>query len=524
MHEEGTMQTSRDQQAAMKNISDREAQMMVHKLRPTQNAFLDFIVDAAPTLNQIGIVRHAAANRFRRILRQAAEREIAEGHRTPGVIHDRRDMGLAIVDTVERTLAEDRLSPATVDRFMNVLVKDVLIHKGDRATKAAFKDQHGSAPPAFIVISPGKGCNLRCVGCYAASDHENINLPWPVFERLVDQVRDLWGSRFIVLSGGEPLVYRDEGKGILEMAAAHPEMFFMFYTNGTLITDAVAAQMAEMGNIMPAVSVEGMREQTDARRGKGIFDKVLAAMASLREHKVAFGISMTATRYNADMLLSDRVIDYFFGAQGAIFGWLFHYMPIGRDFTLDLMPTPAQRHQLWAQAWHHIRTRGIFLADFWNGGTIVHGCLSAGRSRGYFYVDWNGNLSPCVFVPYAPLNVNQLFAENKTLNDAWTHPFFADLRRWQHNYGFDEDGMRNGCRNWLMPCPIRDHHGEFRAMLNAHEPEPMDDNAAAALQDQGYYDGMVAFDRDLAREMDPIWEMRYQDGRLDVPDDMLTGR
>lgn len=233
---------------------------------------------------------------------------------------------------------------------------------------------------------------------------------------------------------------------------------------------------------------------------------------------------MTATRYSADMLLSDRVIDHFFGAQGAILGWLTHHMPIGRDFTLDLMPTPAQRRPLWAQAWHHIRARGIFLADFWNGGTIVRGCLSAGRSRGCFYVDWNDNLSPCVFVHYVPLNHDQLVAENKTLNDARTHRFFADLRRWQHSYGFDEDGIRNGCRSRFMPCPIRDHHGEFRAILNAHEPAPMDDNAAAALQDQGHNDSLVAFDRDLAREMGPGWEMGYQDGRLDVPDDILTGR
>lgn len=489
----------------------------------TDKPFLNLVIDAALTLGRFEPIRRAAAKHFRHKLREDAEHQLLEGRRTPGVIRDRRDLGLAIVDTVERAFAEDRLSSATIDRLMKVLVKDMLIHRGDQRIRAAFRDRYGSTPPSFMVISPGKGCNLRCAGCYAASDRTQINLPWSVFERLVTQIRDLWGSRFVVVSGGEPLVYRDEGKGLLDMAAAHPEMFFMFYTNGTLITDGVAARMAELGNAMPAISVEGLREQTDARRGAGVFDRILAAMDALREHKVVFGVSMTATRHNADMLLSDEVIDHLFVEQGALFGWVFHYMPIGRDITLDLMPTPAQRHKLWAQAWHHIRDRGIFLADFWNGGTIVHGCLAAGRPGGYVYVDWNGNMSPCVFMPYAPVNVKELFARGQTINDAWMDPFFADLRRWQENYGFKEEGMRDGCRSWLCPCPIRDHHADFRAILDAHGPTPLDENAAAALKDPGYYEGMVAFDRALADEMDPIWKAHYQNGLLKPVDGVSTG-
>lgn len=469
----------------------------------------EILTTVLPKLTKIPLLRKTTADKFRKNLRENAEQKINEGFLTPGVAYDRRDFGSALVDTVERALAEDRLSPQTMDRAFKVLVGEAMIGQGDQAVKAVFREQHGQDPPSFLVISPGKGCNLRCKGCYAASDHEVKNMAWPVFEKLVSQVRDLWGGRFIVISGGEPLCYRDQGKGILDMAKAHPEVFFMFYTNGTHITDSVAERMGRLGNIMPAISVEGLREETDNRRGKGVFDRILDAFANLRKHKVLFGLSMTATKDNAHMLLSDEVIDFYFQEQGAFFTWVFHYMPIGRDYTLDLMPTPEQRHELYEQAWKQIREKKIFIADFWNSGTMVSGCISSGRSGGYFYVDWNGNMSPCVFVPYSPLNVYDLFAKDKTINDAWKHPFFADLRQWQKDYGCQPGPMPKNCGNWLTPCPIRDHHAAFRAILDRNNPVPIDAGAAAALCDESYREGLIQFDEALWEEMDPVWEQKY---------------
>ena len=96
--------------------------------------------------------------------------------------------------------------------------------------------------------------------------------------------------------------------------------------------------------------------------------------------------------------------------QGALYGFIFQYMPIGRSFTLDLMPTPQQRLWMWRRSWEIIRERQIFLADFWNHGTLSQGCISAGRDNGggYLYVDWNGAVSPCVFMPYSPVNINDV--------------------------------------------------------------------------------------------------------------------
>ena len=42
-----------------------------------------------------------------------------------------------------------------------------------------------------------------------------------------------------------------------------------------------------------------------------------------------------------------------------------------------------------------------------------------GRAGGYFHVNWNGDVAPCVFCPYAPKNINEVFENGGTLNEFW---------------------------------------------------------------------------------------------------------
>lgn len=70
--------------------------------------------------------------------------------------------------------------------------------------------------------------------------------------------------------------------------------------------------MANLGNIIPMISLEGWREKTDARRGKGVFDKVMAAFDLLYEEGVIYGASLTATKENCEEVTSDEFMDFLF--------------------------------------------------------------------------------------------------------------------------------------------------------------------------------------------------------------------
>ncbi len=468
------------------------------------NLGTEILVHTGPGIARIHPLRRAVTQKIEADLIRQFQQKRATSHFPPGVDEDRTLIGLSVLHTAERALVEHDLSPATRRALFKILIQKLMLEGTDPGTAGQFEATHGTRPPLFLLLSPSKACNLHCIGCYADSDDKEKKLDWPTVDRVITEAKTLWGSHFFAISGGEPLAYRSEGKGILDIAEKHPDCFFIMYTNGTLITDQVANRMAQLGNLTPALSLEGWRTKTDARRGKGIFDRVVETMERLRKAGVLFGVSLTPTRYNAEEILSDEFVDFCFSEQGALYGFMFQYMPIGRSITLDLMPTPDQRLWMWKRSWELIRERHIFLADFWNHGTLSQGCLSAGgySGWGYFYVDWNGSVSPCVFMPYSPLNIHDLYAKKKNLNDLWGEPFFASLRNWQKSY-------RQANGNWLQPCPIRDHHAEFRKLQAQFEPEPLDENARAALLDPEYAKGLEEYDRTYQRMSDPIWKTHY---------------
>ncbi len=480
------------------------------------NTVLSTVAYAGPTLFRVGPLRRAVIRAVERELPKALEVQRARMERPPGVYEDRATMHRALFRTFERAICDRNLAPAVLRKAVRNLIHRAVIEQGDRTAATAFYKQYGQDPPSFLLISPGKACNLHCTGCYADSGSNAEKLDWDTFDRIITEAKTLWGALFIVISGGEPFAYRSQGKGLLDVIEKHDDCFFMAYTNGTLIDDRVAERLAQAGNLSPAISVEGWRARTDARRGPGVFDQVLAAMGRLRRAGVPFGISLTATCHNAEEILSDEFIDFFYEEQGALYGWLFHYMPIGRSYTLDLLPSPEQRLWMWRRSWEIIRQRQVLLADFWNHGTVTDGCLSSGRfsGGGYMYIDWNGAVTPCVFVPYSPVNINEIYATGGTLNDAWADAFFAHLRTWQREY---HDGNGNGrapnengrAGNWMTPCPIRDHHAAFRRILSEHEPDPIDENATEALLDAEYARGMAAYGEACQSVSEPIWTERY---------------
>jgi MoaA/NifB/PqqE/SkfB family radical SAM enzyme len=468
------------------------------------------LVWGARLLERLPTALHVCARLAERRFRAQAAAGPQRSLHPPGVESDRLSLKLALLRTAERALAERRLSDAALRGFLKVLGRDVLTRHGERSAKERFRAQHGCGPPDFLVISPGHACNLRCEGCYADSGSGREKLDFATLSRIVSEAKALWGARFFVISGGEPLAWRDDGQGVLDLAEQHPDCFFVMYTNATLIDAAVALRMGRLGNLSPGLSVEGLRERTDRRRGPGVFDKVLAAAERLRGAGVAFGISLTAMRDNADEILSDALIELFFEKQGAFYAWVFQYMPIGRAPSLPLMVTPRQRLQLWARMWELIDRRGLFIADFWNSGTVTSGCVAGGRPGGYLHVDWNGAVSPCVFMPYSPVNVREAFARGQSLDDVWAHPFFGSIRAWQREHGYREGGERCGTTtNWLAPCLVRDHHADFLRLAAQHAVEPTEEAAREALADAAYHEGLLGYDSELRHLTQPVWERLY---------------
>ena len=187
---------------------------------------------------------------------------------------DKFYMVRSMIHAVDKAYRNKTISDS-VRKGLRCYMQNVLFESGKDIARE-FEKEHGVKPPGFVTISPGKRCNLRCTGCYAgSSDVSAPALSFEVFDRIMEEKKKLWGSYFTVISGGEPLLYKSGGKDLFDIAKKHSDNFFLMYTNGTLINEDMAGRLAEVGNITPAISVEGFEKETDERRGKGVHKKIL---------------------------------------------------------------------------------------------------------------------------------------------------------------------------------------------------------------------------------------------------------
>ena len=410
-----------------------------------------------------------------------------------------------------RNVEKGYFSKNVFKRLVNVLVENSFLNKQKYSEKLEdFKEQYGEYPPNFIVLSPTQACNLNCTGCYASSDpHTSSKLPFHIVDKIVDEVRNKFHSRFVTISGGEPFMYKSEGKTLLDLFEKYDDVFFLVYTNGTLITPEVAERLGKSGNVTPAISVEGFEKETDARRGKGVHKKILQAFENLRNAGVPIGISVTATNENADLLMGDEFYDFYFDKQGVTYMWQFQLMPIGRStHAFDMMVPPEKRVELYRKWEYLISEKQYCVADFWNSGVLVNGCIAYGRRGGYFYIDWNGNIMPCVFVPYFVDNVYDLYNNEKSLVDALFSDFMKNGRKWIREYGQAHPDNPN---NWLMPCSIRDHYDNFRRNILPNHAKGETEEAEESLNDNEYYRRLVQYDKELDELTQDIWEEEYME-------------
>lgn len=325
-------------------------------------------------------------------------------------------------------------------------------------------DKEGESPPSFLVISPTMRCNLNCYGCYAGQYTKADELDFDTFDRIISEAKEL-GMYFITISGGEPFCY----DGLLDIFEKHNDVAFQIYTNGTLIDDNVVKRLVSLGNAAPAISVEGYESETDTRRGKGMYRRVSDTMERLKSAGALFGFSATATRNNTDIISSEEFVDTMI-ERGCAFGWFFTYIPIGRRPQLELMQTPQQRDLLRRRIKDLRERKSIFIADFWNDGPLVGGCIAGGRR--YLHINCKGDVEPCVFAHFAVDNIKE-----KSLKEVINSPFFKTIRQRQ----------KENNKNPLLPCMIIDHPETLREVVSEFNAYPTHEGAETILTEMADY-------------------------------------
>jgi len=135
------------------------------------------------------------------------------------------------------------------------------------------------AEPLIYGIAPTDRCNLSCRGCRVA----NSGRPDMSWEQLVTTMQNAWqrGFRELYFSGGEPMLWRDQGRTLEDAIQEAQRMGFFhvhLYTNGALGLESPAD--------LTWVSMDGLPGTFEQRRGDH-FERVEGAVRRRRNGRVA---------------------------------------------------------------------------------------------------------------------------------------------------------------------------------------------------------------------------------------------
>lgn len=351
------------------------------------------------------------------------------------------------------------------------------------------REVHECNIPWAMLIDPTSACNLRCKGCWAAEYGHKLSLSYDELDNIITQGKEL-GIYFYLYTGGEPLTRKDD---LLKLCEKHNDCEFHAFTNGTLIDDEFCKRVVDVGNFTMSVSMDGSKEVNDERRGEGVYDKIMTGMEKLKEHGILFGTSVCYTSQNVYSVTSDDFLDMLI-EKGSRFIWYFHYMPVGNDAAIDLLPTPEQREYMY----HRVREiRGleggkpIFAIDFQNDGEYVGGCIAGGRN--YLHINPNGDVEPCVFIHYSSANIKEV-----TLLEALKQPLFMAYR--------DNQPFNN---NHLRPCPMLENPEYLRNMVKKCNAKSTD---LQSLEEVDHLcDKCTLYAHNWADVADKLWEENKKD-------------
>ncbi|MDR1643099.1 MAG: radical SAM protein [Clostridiales bacterium] len=309
--------------------------------------------------------------------------------------------------------------------------------------------KNGEHIPLFLIASITSSCNLLCRGCYdrvraypkiisEAPEKSGVAASARIFPvpfrnlgyapntarvchnemTLADWCRifceaETAGVSAILLAGGEPLMRFD----VVEEAAKHPAILFPVFTNGTLFNEKHCALFESFRNLVPIISIEGDSNQTDDRRGKGVYEKTKEAMGALAKDGLLFGVSITVTNENLASVTDQNFVGELkaSGCRAIIF---VEYVPIEESgLALD----DSARLLLDERVGDLRKQEDMIIISFPGDEKESGGCLAAGR--GFFHINAAGGAEPCPFSPYSDTSL-----KSSSLREALRSPLFTRLR------------------------------------------------------------------------------------------------
>ncbi|HNW51674.1 MAG TPA: radical SAM protein [Prolixibacteraceae bacterium] len=304
--------------------------------------------------------------------------------------------------------------------------------------------KRGDFFPAFHFISVTDQCNLHCQGCWVTGKKKNNQLPVEEVDRIISETK-LQKSYFFGILGGEPLLY----KPLPEIFRKHSDCYFQLFTNGTLLTPAVAEELRKCANVTPCISFEGNEKVADVRRGGiNVYARTRQAIDNATKAGLITGVAISVCKSNLEMATSDEFIQSLID-QKVMYLWYYIYRPVGEN----AMPSLALSADEILRLRKHIldaRSRfGIAVIDtYWNEKGEPFCPAAKGLSH---HINASGDIEPC---PVIQFSTDSVFA-GKLIDIYHQSAFLNEVRT-----VFPK--LSNG-------CPVMDNPQQLVDFIGSHD-------------------------------------------------------
>ena len=305
-------------------------------------------------------------------------------------------------------------------------------------TKESQRDREIITPDLrMIAWEITRSCNLFCAHCRSSSTAGAYRDELSTEEcfRLIEGILEV-GKPVLILTGGEPLLRQD----LFQVAgyAVRKGLRVVMGTNGTLITDEIAAKLKETPIARVAISIDfPAPELQDKFRGKpGAFEAAVAGISRLRRAGVEVQINSTITKLNMNYL--NELLDLALKA-GAIAFHPFMLVPTGRGKGLEAVEMSPKEYEKTLN-WVYDKQKELGNSFFFKPTDAPHyqrimrqkarnkainpmtrGCLAG---TGFCFISNRGNVQGCGYLDVEAGNIRDM-----SFNQIWTHAtLFHELR------------------------------------------------------------------------------------------------
>jgi MoaA/NifB/PqqE/SkfB family radical SAM enzyme len=271
--------------------------------------------------------------------------------------------------------------------------------------------------PAFLHISIINSCQLRCQGCWVDVEAPRQMITLDEMNKLINDAKK-HGNSFFGILGGEPFMHPQ----LFDILEAHPDCYFQIFTNGQLITDAVAARLRKAGNATPLISIEGTDVVSDERRGRtNVLSRTMDGLKNCIKHKLITGVATSVCQTNFELVNEawlKKLIE-----MGVLYAWFHTYRVVGPVPNGQLALTPEQILTIRRFVVKMRAKLPIGIVDaYWDDQGQALCPMATGISH---HIGPGGHIEPCPIIQFA----TETIRDKASIYDALTQSeFIRDFR------------------------------------------------------------------------------------------------